>query len=167
MNSTVSEPSAQTAIRRSTKVAVVCQLVAAGYLQLVEWVDLFPWNDLSKGNGQEMLDVVLLAVQLLIAFWYYRQWLWLMCLGWMSYAVWLYLQWVGWWQPYLFGGRVVGPNWYFAKTYKFLPQIDQRPTPDADHVVLQLCLVAVLFSGGAAIWWTYRARKAAARTRVI
>ena len=167
MNGLISEQLSLPTIRRSTKVALVCQLVAAGYLQLVEWVDLFPWNDLSKGNGQERLDVVLLAVQLLIAFWYYRQWLWFMCLGWTSYVVWLYLQWAGWWQPYLFGGRVVGPNWYFAKTYKFLPQIDQRPTPDADHIVLELFLVGVLVSGGVAIWWTYRAKQAAAGAKAI
>ena len=60
-----------------------------------------------------------------------------MITGWLAYAVWLYLEVASWWRPYLFGGRSVGPNWYFAKTYKFLPQIDQRPTPDADHIVLQ------------------------------
>jgi hypothetical protein len=139
-------------MRRSTVVAVGCQLVAAGYLQLVEWVDLFPWNDLSKGNGQEKLDIAILAAQVLIATWFVRQRLSLMMAGWMAYAVWLYLQIDSWWRPYLSGNRVVGPNWYFAKTYKFLPQIDARPTPDADHIVLQLLLVVVLITGGVAIW---------------
>ncbi len=138
-------------MRHGTRAAVVCQLLAAAYLQLIEWVDLFPWNDLSKGNQQEKLDFVLLAVQGVIAVWYWRERLRLMCLGWASYAVWLYLQIVGWWQPYLFGGRTVGPNWYFAKTYKFLPQIGERPTPDACHIVLQILLVAVLITGTIAI----------------
>jgi hypothetical protein len=147
-------------MRRSTLAAVGIQVLAAGYLQMVEWVDLFPWNDLSKGNAQEKLDIAILACQVLVAFWYLRQRVGLMVVGWLAYAVWLYLQIDSWWRPYLFGGRTVGRNWYFAKTYKFLPQIDQRPTPDADHAVLQLLLVAVLVSAAIAIWRTAMARRA-------
>lgn len=146
-------------MQRSTGLAIACQLLAAGYLQLVEWVDLFPWNDLSKGNGQELMDFGLLAGQALVAFWFARQNIWLMSLGWAGYAYWFYLQIISWWQPYLFGNRVVGPNWYFAKTYKFLPQIGERPTPDAEHVVLQILLLAVLVSGAIAIWRTRTARQ--------
>jgi len=131
--------------------AVATQLVAAGYLQLVEWVDLFPWNDLSNGNAQERLDIVLLVSQLAVAAFFYRRWLVAMCMGWAAYAGWLYLQVVSWWQPYLLGGRSVGPNWYFARTYKFVPQIGERPAPDADHIVLQLLLLAVLVTGAVAI----------------
>jgi hypothetical protein len=145
--------------------AVACQLACAAYLQLVEWVDLFPWNDLSKGNMQEKLDFVILAAQILIAFCFARGWVWLMGLGWAAYATWLYLQVDTWWRPYLFGGRTVGPNWYFAKTYKFLPQIDARPTPDANHTVLQLLLVVVLVAGAVAIWRTTSAARAATAGR--
>ncbi len=152
-------------MRSANTIAIVSQLSAAGYLQLVEWVDLFPWNDLSKGNQQEVMDVALLAGQALIAFWFVRQRLLLMCLGWASYAFWMYLQIVSWWRPYLFGNRVVGPNWYFAKTYKFLPQIDQRPTPDADHVVLQILLLGVLVTGAIAIWRSASAARVAKAER--
>jgi len=148
-------------MHNANKAAVASQLIAAGYLQLVEWVDLYPWNDLSKGNQQEMMNVALLAGQALIAFWFVRQRLALMCVGWAGYAFWLYLQIVSWWRPYLFGNRVVGPNWYFARTYKFLPQIDQRPTPDADHVVLQLLLLVVLVTAAIAIWRTASAARVA------
>jgi hypothetical protein len=141
--------------------AVAAQLVAAAYLQWVEWVDLFPWNDLSKGNAQERLDVVLLVAQLSVAACFYRRWLTAMCVGWAAYAGWLYLQVVSWWKPYLLGGRTVGPNWYFARTYKFLPQIGERPTPDADHIVLQVLLVAVLITGAVAILRRFRERKVA------
>jgi hypothetical protein len=141
--------------------AVATQLVAAGYLQLVEWVDLFPWNDLSKGNAQERLDVILLVAQLVVAACFYRRWLVAMCIGWVAYAGWLYLQVVSWWKPYLLVGRSVGPNWYFARTYKFLPQIGERPTPDADHIVLQLLLLAVLITGAVAIVRQVRGRAAA------
>jgi|GEM_PF-2756901 len=61
--------------RDSTRFAVASQLTAAAYLQAVEWIDLFPWNDLSKGNMQERLDVVLLLSQLFIALAYARHWL--------------------------------------------------------------------------------------------
>jgi hypothetical protein len=147
------------ALSRVTTIAVVCQLLAGAYLQLVEWVDLFPWNDLAKGNQQEVLDVVLLASQALVAFWFARRWLALMVVGWAAYAWWLYLQIVSWWQPYLFGGRTVGPHWYFARTLKILPAIEGRPTPDANHMLLQLLLVAVLVSGAMAIWQTYADRR--------
>jgi hypothetical protein len=141
--------------------AILSQLATAVYLQVVEWIHLFPWNDLSKGNMQERLDVALLAGQLLIAYWFLRQRLALMCLGWLGYAAWLYLQIDSWWEPYLLGGRSVGPTWYFARTFKFLPQIADRPTPDANHVVLQLLIVAVLVSGAMAIWHKASAVRAA------
>ncbi|MGD9720203.1 MAG: hypothetical protein AB7O59_07780 [Pirellulales bacterium] len=145
----------------ATWAAVASQLAATVYLQIVEWIDLFPWNNVAQGNQQELLDVVLLVAQLLIASWFVRQRLWLMCAGWLSYAIWLYLQFDSWWKPYLLGGRTVGPNWYFAHTYKFLPQIGDRPTPDANHVMLQLLLVAVLICGGLAIWQRATATRAA------
>lgn len=145
----------------SPRVAVACQLLTAGYLQLVEWVSLYPWNDLSKGNMQEKMDFAILGVQLLIAFWFIRRNLWLMGLGWAAYAAWLLLQIESWWRPYLLGGRTVGPNWYFAHTYKFLPAIENRPTPDANHVVLQLLLVIVLVTGTFAIWKVATATRAA------
>jgi hypothetical protein len=79
-------------MRKLTVIAVTCQFLAAGYLQLVEWVDLFPWNDLSKGNAQEMMDFGLLAGQVLVAVWFTRKKLWLMSLVWTGYAAWFYLQ---------------------------------------------------------------------------
>ena len=105
--------------------------------------------------------VAMLVVGAMIAVWFAAEWLWLMCLGWAAYATWLVLQLDSWWRPYLFGGRTVGPNWYFAHTFKFLPQIGERPTPDANHVVLQLLLIAVLISGGVAIWQTATAARVA------
>jgi hypothetical protein len=131
--------------------AVASQLVTAAYLQAVEWIPMYPWNDLSKGNMQEMMDIGILAAQLLIAFGFFRGRLVLMCAGLAAYIIWFYLQVDSWWKPYLLGGRTVGPKWYFAHTYKFLPQIGDRPTPDANHIVLQLLLVGVILSGGLAI----------------
>jgi hypothetical protein len=141
------------------RLAVASQMIAAAYLQAVEWIDLFPWNDLAKGNMQERLDVMLLLSQLFVALTYARRWLWWMIAGWVAYAVWLYLQIESWWVPYLWGGRSVGPNWYFARTFKFLPAIGDRPTPDANHFVLQLLIIAVLATSALAIWQQVRARR--------
>ncbi len=136
--------------------AVVAQLVCAVYLQFIEWVPVFPWNDLAHGNGQEQLDVILAVVQLAIAFGFWMSSRVAMGLGLAAYAVWMYLQIDSWWRPYLFGGRKVGPHWYFARTYKFLPQIDSRPTPDAAHGVLQILLLAVLITGVVAFYQVIR-----------
>jgi hypothetical protein len=136
----------------AVKFAVAAQLLCAAYLQFIEWFPVFPWNDLSHGNGQEWLDFALAASQLafVVGFW--------LCsragmgLGLAAYGYWMYLQLDSWWRPYVFGGRTVGPNWYFARTYKFLPKIDSRPTPDAAHIVLQAMLLLVLVTGSLALW---------------
>lgn len=138
------------------KSAVAAQLICALYLQFIEWVPVFPWNDLAHGNGQERLDVILAVVQVGIAFGFWMSSRAAMGLGLAAYAGWMCLQIESWWKPYLFGGRKVGPHWYFARTYKFLPQIDSRPTPDAAHVVLQILLAAVLITGAVAFYRTVR-----------
>jgi hypothetical protein len=130
------------AVRR----AVAAQLFCAAYLQLIEWVPVFPWNDLAHGNAQEGLDILLAVLQLAIAFGFLYRRQWAMVLGIAGYLGWFCLQLDSWWRPYLLGGRTVGPNWYFAHTYKFLPVIDHRPTPDAAHVVLQITLLLVIIT---------------------
>jgi len=132
--------------------AVAAQLFCAAYLQFIEWVPVFPWNDLSHGNGQELLDVALAVVQMAVAVGFWLRSRAVMGVGLASYGYWMYLQLDSWWRPYVFGGRQVGPNWYFARTYKFLPAIDSRPTPDAAHIVLQATLLLVLVTGCLALW---------------
>ncbi len=115
---------ASPAVRR----AVGVQLLCAAYLQFIEWVPVFPWNDIAHGNNQEFLDGVLAVLQLAVAAGFAFRKRWAMGIGLTGYVAWLGLQLDSWWRPYLFGGRTVGPNWYFARSYKFLPLIDQRPT---------------------------------------
>jgi hypothetical protein len=135
---------------RAVRLAVASQLLCACYLQFIEWIPLFPWNNLAYGNKQEVLDGVLAILQLAFAigFAYHKRWV--MAPALVGYGVWLALQVYSWWLPYLFGGRKVGPNWLFARTHKFLPAIGDRPTPDAAHVVLQSTLVLVIITGIAA-----------------
>ncbi len=135
----------------ATRIAVILQFITGAYLQTVEWVDLAPWNDVASGNRQATFDIVLLVVQAAVLLVFLRRWLWGMIAGWSFYFVWLWLQVSGWWKPYLVGGRHVGAEWFFARTYKFLPPLGDRPVPDANHVVLQLLIVAVLAASGVAI----------------
>jgi hypothetical protein len=76
---------------------------------------------------------------------------WAMIFGLFGYAAWFALQLDSWWRPYFFGGRIVGPNWYFAP-------IDGRPTPDAAHMVLHVTLLIVLLTGAWALWTDERAK---------
>jgi hypothetical protein len=148
----------------ATRRAVAAQLLCATYLQLIEWVPLFPWNDIRHGNHQELLDGILACLQLAIAIGFFFHKRWAMAIGLAGYGAWLGLQLDSWWRPYLFGGRTVGPNWYFARTYKFLPHMDHRPTPDAAHVVLQLCLLLVIITAVGA--WREVTTKSGAGTAI-
>jgi hypothetical protein len=143
----------------AVRCAVIAQLLCAVYLQFIEWVSVFPWNDLTHGNGQEGLDAILAIFQLGLAAGFAWRRVLAMMIGLLSYLAWFILQLDSWWRPYLLGGRTVGLNWYFARTWKFLPMIDDRPTPDAAHVVLQLSLLLVLITG----LWAWRAVRRARR----
>jgi hypothetical protein len=145
--------------KHSVRFAVATQLLCLAYLQFIEWVPVFPWNDLSHGNAQEVLDIVLVTAQVGVAVAFAMRRRPAMAAGVAGYLAWFLLQLDSWWRPYLVGGRIVGPRWYFARTYKFLPQIGQRPTPDAAHIVLQILLLLVIIAGVRA-WRATRPAKA-------
>ena len=46
-------------MRGIVRKSVASQLLLLVYLEVVEWVPLFPWNDLRRGNGHEGLDLAL------------------------------------------------------------------------------------------------------------
>ena len=76
----------------------------------------------------------------------------------MHSYVWLALQIRQWWLPYLFGPTALHRDfgWYFAhgydRTIKILPEIGDRPIPDAQHLVLQgLALVVAIAATVAAL----------------
>jgi len=53
---------------RQSRVAALAVAALGIYLEIVEWVDLSPWNKFVDGsNGQEMLDVALGAGLALLA----------------------------------------------------------------------------------------------------
>jgi hypothetical protein len=127
--------------------AAVAQMILTAYLQVIEWIPLPPWNDLSRGNGQATMDVALLIGGIAFAVSTWRRKTWLMILATIGYAGWLALQVQTWWVPYFTGGsagwRRVYERW-FSNTFRFLPPINDHPVPDAAHTVLHLLLMIVL-----------------------
>jgi hypothetical protein len=43
-------------------------------MEVVEWVNLYQWNDVRRGNGQEQLDIVLGLLMLLAIAATQRRW---------------------------------------------------------------------------------------------
>ncbi len=73
------------------------------YYQVIEWVNLFPWNDIRHGNGQSSLDLMVAAIlaALLLASW--RRYRWVMAIGVGLFGLWTWLQIDSWWVPYFRG----------------------------------------------------------------
>jgi hypothetical protein len=129
--------------------SAVSQVLLLIYLELIEWVDIFPWNDVRKGNGQEALDVVLGLLMAGVVLATVRRWRIGMALAVMLYTVWLALQITTFWTAYIGGAS---PRWqriyavHFAQTIQWLPRWDTHLPPDASHFVLQILLVAALIT---------------------
>ncbi len=46
--------------------SLLSQGVLFAYYQLIEWVDLFPWNDIRNGNGQVTVDLIVAVVMVVL-----------------------------------------------------------------------------------------------------
>jgi len=139
--------------------AVVFQVLLALYLQIVEWVPLGRWNNIRNGNGQEVLDVLIGATQIVIGFVYFKGWRWPMLGGFLVYLGWAYLQVTSWWIPYFRGGSPQMMRFYqhwFGATYKFLPPIGNHPIPDAEHTILSALILLVLISSAGVLREAFR-----------
>ena len=127
--------------------AALAVSVVGAYLQLVEWVDLFPWNDVRSGNGQATLDLILagLTIFLVIFLWFGGRSA--AILSSIGLAAWTWLQLSSWWIPYFFGAspgwKRVYENW-FSETVQLLPSTEINLPPDANHLVLQILILVAL-----------------------
>ena len=126
------------------------------YLQAVEWLDLFPWNDIRHGNGQATLDLAMAAATLgLVSTLWISRGPWPAWLAVAALVVWGGLQALTWWPSYVFGAS---PGWrrvyarWFADTVQALPGDSAHLPPDANHLVLQLLILAALGASLAAAW---------------
>lgn len=125
-------------------------VIAVGvYLQIVEWIDLFPWNDVRSGNGQELLDIILAGatVLLVITLWFGGRWA--AVVSSIGMIIWAWLQLSTWWIPYWLGAsdgwKRVYSNW-FSETIQILPRTEDQLPPDANHLVLHVLILVALVS---------------------
>ena len=140
-----------------TRIAAIVPLVFLSYQLLIDWVDLFPWNDLAtKSVKTRVLELLLNYSPLLLisyGFWVPSPLtkLWSL-LGSVAYFI-GHLN--AWWRPYFFGASPRELREYqqhFSRTYKFLPPIKNHPIPDAEHLVLGLICVLLLGCSALAYW---------------
>src|SRR5258707_9516892 len=85
------------------KWALISQAALAVYLQVVEWIPLGRWNNITNGNGQELLDIMIAVLQMVILLFYWKRWRWSMLCGIVLYGFWFYLEVCSWWIPYFRG----------------------------------------------------------------
>ncbi len=138
--------------------SAITQILLCVYLEMVEWVDLFPWNDVRHGNGQPELDValgILMVCGIVAAL---RRWRVGIGVVVLLYTLWLGLQVTSFWLPYVSGAspawqRIYAAN--FAQTVQWLPWRGMHLPPDANHVVLQswLLLTIVVMSASMVRAW--------------
>jgi hypothetical protein len=134
---------------RAALMPLASQIALAIYLQFIEWVPVPPWNDISRGNGQEWLDLAIAVISVLLALGTWRRWRPILGAAVLWLCLWLWLQVTSWWVPYFTGGSAQWRSVYarvFSRTYKFLPAIRDNPIPDAAHTVLTLLIIVALAS---------------------
>lgn len=127
--------------------ATVAVFALGAYLQLVEWVDLFPWNDVRRGNGQGGLDLALAALTILLVLGLWRESRVAAFATVVATGAWGALQVSTWWIPYFAGASDSWNRTYqrwFAQTIQVLPREPGHLPPDANHIVLQ-ALIGVTF----------------------
>lgn len=140
-------------------VAALSQGALAIYLQLIEWVPMPPWNDLSRGNGQESLDIILGVLMLALIAGTLARFRWALGVAVLGLVAWFALQVQTWWIPYFTGGT---PQWqrvyakWFANNVRILPDWSDHPVPDAAHTLLHIFIVL-------ALWASWRAWRNSAR----
>jgi hypothetical protein len=126
--------------------AIVAQIALGAYLQVVEWIPLWRWNNVSSGNGKKSTDIILVLLQATILVFYGRRWRWPMFAGLGLYGFWFHVQVSSWWVPYFRSASSQFMRFYqhwFGNTYKFPPRIDGHPIPDAEHTVILGLLLLV------------------------
>ncbi|HEY8574286.1 hypothetical protein [Phenylobacterium sp.] len=139
--------------------AAVAVLVLGVYLQVVEWIDLHPWNDVRTGNGQERLDLMLAPLTVMLVAWMWTSRRWAQLTASLALLLWAGLQVTTWWSPYVWGAT---PGWkrvharWFADTVQVLPNDGVHLPPDANHLVLQLLIALALTLSAMATWAGFR-----------
>lgn len=133
------------------QLAACMPLIFLAYQLLIDWVNLFPWNDLSTKTPKTRLLELLLNYSplLLITYGFQQATPTSQLFALVGSVAYLIGHLNAWWRPYFFGAspkEIVEYNQYFSRTYKFLPPIEDHPIPDGEHVVLGLICLAMVGS---------------------
>ena len=129
--------------------AVLAPLTLAGYLLVLDFIDLSPWNDLSVVTRREQVlgSLVNELPLLLIAGAFLQPGRALRMLG-VGISVLFFLGHIAaWWVPYLWGASAEAVQEQvrrYGETVTFLPGIDGRPAPNAAHIVVGALALATV-----------------------
>jgi hypothetical protein len=133
----------------NNKLPIITVSILGIYLQVMEWINLFPWNNIRNGNGQETLDLILAFVTILLLFLLkYTKKIGLIITS-IILIAWLWLQISTWWIPYINGASNHWKKTYsiwFKPTIQLFSRTENNLPPDANHFVLQLLIIIALFS---------------------
>lgn len=135
-----------------TTAATLSPLVLLGYQILIDWVDLFPWNDVSlKSTKVRLLEVFGNYPPLLLsAFLFHLGHRTALMVGLAIPLLITVMHLHAWWRPYFFGAseaELVTYRENFGRTLKVLPAIGENPVPDAEHMVVGLLFLVCVATG--------------------
>lgn len=128
------------------------------YFAIDNHITLYPWNNLEPAGSQlnsTMIGLIPFSFLIVAIFLRFRIGV---LIGFLWALIWFLLQLRQWWLPYLFGATALHGDftWYFsngyADTFTVLPKEAERPTPDAQHMVLQLLSLIVIISLSRILW---------------
>ncbi len=126
---------------RSASVAI---LVLCAYFLIDNHVAMSPWNNLDEAGPQvrsTLTGIAPLVIGLVALIMRVR---WLVALVALWAVIWFAAQLQQWWLPYLFGPTPLHDDfsWFtrqgYDQTLGVLPKSFDRPTPDAQHLTLQI-----------------------------
>lgn len=126
---------------------MVFPLLLLLYQVIIDFVDLFPFNDIkAKDKRLRKLEVLgNYPPLIIIALCFNFNTSWSVWVGFVLTSIILMMHFFAWWMPYLTGypNGVQGDyEKYFSRTYKFLPKIKDHIVPDAEHIGIGVLLVA-------------------------
>ncbi|MDE1986862.1 MAG: hypothetical protein KGJ53_00575 [Alphaproteobacteria bacterium] len=87
--------------------AAIGVLALGVYIEAMEWIDLYPWNNIRGGNGQEMLDYIIAGVVVALAAWLWRGGRIPALVSAALTGAWTWLQISTWWLPYIEGATPI------------------------------------------------------------
>ncbi|WP_216828648.1 hypothetical protein [Alkalihalobacterium elongatum] len=125
---------------------IISPLVFLLYQVIIDFVDLFPFNDI-KARDKRLRKFEILGNYpplIIIALCFYYNTSWSVWVGFGLTSIILIMHVFAWWFPYFTGyPKTVRKDYeqYFMRTYKFLPKIKNHIVPDAEHVGVGVLLL--------------------------